>query len=98
TTRAVGPANRDDAIRRIAADAAYLRGDNQKDPVPYLVLRGLRWGELRASDAVDPTLLEPPSTETRQKIKRSASEGDWGNVIEEAESAMASPSGRGWLD
>jgi type VI secretion system protein ImpA len=93
------PVDRDDAIRRIAAHAAYLRRDDPYSPVPYLILRGLRWGELRAStDQVNPDLLEAPSSEIRQQVKRHMMDGAWENVLETAESAMALPCGRGWLD
>ena len=43
--------NRDDAVMRVAAVARYLRQREPASPVPYLLLRAFRWGELR--DAVD---------------------------------------------
>jgi type VI secretion system protein ImpA len=67
--------------------------------VPYLVLRGLRWGELRAGGAsIDAALLEPPPTGVRQNLKRLAMDGQWQEVLEAAEAAMESTAGRGWLD
>src|SRR5262249_25640826 len=93
------PVDRDDAFRRIAALAAYLRREDPYDPVPYLVLRALRWGELRASPgSVNPDLLDAPSTEIRQQLKRSVMDAEWDKVLEVAESAMALSCGRGWLD
>jgi type VI secretion system protein ImpA len=47
---------------------------------------------------LDPALLEAPSTETRQSLKKAYLEADWQQVIEIAESAMGMPCGRGWLD
>ncbi len=63
------------------------------------MLRGLRWGELRSGgDAPSLELLAPPSTQIRQEIKRLAVEGNWAELIEAAENAMAMPCGRAWLD
>jgi len=96
---AAEPADRDDAIGRIAAVARWFRQNDSYNPVPYLLVRALRWGELRAGGSgIDPTLLEAPSTQTRQELKRLAYEGDWGAVLEIAETAAGEPCGRGWLD
>jgi hypothetical protein len=63
------------------------------------MLRGLRWGELRAAlQAPDMTLLEGPPTVLRQHIKRLAIEGKWEELLEAAENAMSLPCSRGWLD
>ncbi len=101
--RAAGPepADRDDAIERVAALARYLREQDASNPAPYLLLRGLRWGELRAAGEgydPDPALLEAPPTQTRQELKRLANEGEWQQVLETAETAMGTPCGRAWLD
>jgi len=62
----------------------------------YLLLRGYRWGELRAGGgSLDTSLLEAPPTETRTEIKRLANEGAWDQVIEAGEAAMATAAGRG---
>jgi type VI secretion system protein ImpA len=60
------------------------------------MLRGLRWGELRA--ARDPSALEAPPGELRQQIKRLALENNWRELLEVAENAMALPCSRAWLD
>jgi type VI secretion system ImpA/VasJ family protein len=63
------------------------------------MMRGLRWGELRAAfHTSDMTLLEGPPTELRQHIKRLAIEGKWEELVEAAENAMSLPCSRGWLD
>jgi type VI secretion system protein ImpA len=93
------PVDGNDALRRIIAAAAYLRREDPYSAVPYLVTRAIRWGELRANgDGVNADLLEAPPTETRQQLKKFMSEGEWEKVLEAAESAMALPCGRGWLD
>ena len=96
---AAEPADRDDALERVLVAARWFRQNDSYSPVPYLLVRGLRWGELRAGGAdVDPTLLEAPPTQTRQDLKRLAYEGDWTQVLEIAETAAGAPCGRGWLD
>jgi len=93
------PVDRPDAIARVVAAAKYLRKENQYDPAPYLMLRGLRWGELRAAgETIDQTLLAPPPTEIRQNLKRLSLESNWTEALETAETAMGMECGRGWLD
>ncbi|MCS7314547.1 MAG: type VI secretion system domain-containing protein, partial [Bryobacteraceae bacterium] len=93
------PESRDDAIERVIAAARFLRREDPSNPVPYLLLRALRWGELRAvGGSPDASLLEAPSTETRQLLKRLASEGSWPELLDAAEEAAGMPCGRAWLD
>jgi type VI secretion system protein ImpA len=93
------PATRDDAVEQVIAAARFIRREEPYSPVPYLMLRGLRWGELRANgDSIDASLLEPPPGEIRQHLKRLSLDGNWTEVLDAAESAMALPCGRGWLD
>jgi type VI secretion system protein ImpA len=95
---AAEPADRRQAIASIAAAAAFLRKREPHSPAPYLLLRGLRWGELRAGGLGDSTLLEAPATELRQQIKRLALAKKWIELLEAGEQAMAQPSSRAWLD
>lgn len=95
----VEPADREDALRRVVVVARYLRREDASSPVPYLMLRGWRWGELRANGSqLDSAQLEAPSTEVRQQLKRLSLDGQWQEVLETAETAMSAPCGRGWLD
>jgi type VI secretion system protein ImpA len=93
------PAERVDAIKAIARAAASLRKLEPFSPAPFLMMRGLRWGELRAAlNNQDMTKLEGPPTELRQHIKRLAIEGKWSDLLEAAENSMSLPCSRGWLD
>ena len=93
------PVDRGDAIARVASAAKFLRAESPYDPAPYLMLRGLRWGELRAAgETIDQAMLAAAPTEVRQNLKRLAMESNWTEVLEQAETAMATECGRGWLD
>lgn len=93
------PADRRQAVGGIIAAAAFLRKREPLSPAPYLLLRALRWGELRSAPSlVDSPLLEAPPTELRQQIKRLALAKQWGKLLEAGEQAMAHPGSRAWLD
>ena len=93
------PADRMDAIRKVAEAAAFLRQREPTSPASYLMLRGLRWGELRAAiELADPTRLEAPPTELRRHLKRLLIDKKYEQLLEAAESAMALPCSRAWLD
>lgn len=96
---AAEPADRRDAIANVVAAAAYLRKREPLSPAPYLMLRGLRWGELRAAiDAKDLTQLEAPPTEMRRQIKKLALDHKWKDLVEAGENLMGLPCSRAWLD
>ena len=93
------PGDRRQAVASIAAAAAFLREQEPLSPAPYLILRGLRWGELRTGSRLgDTTLLEAPPTELRQKVKRLALAQKWRELLDACEDAMALPCSRAWLD
>ncbi|HXB72174.1 MAG TPA: type VI secretion system protein TssA [Candidatus Acidoferrales bacterium] len=90
------PADKREAIASIVAAAAVLRKRDPLSPSSYLMLRGMRWGELRGSS--DPMVLQAPPTEYRQQIKALAADGRWGELLDAAETLMAMPWSRAWLD
>ncbi len=92
------PAERREAIATVARVAALFRRQDPLSPAPYLMMRGLRWGELRARGLSDPSLLEAPSTELRQHVKRLALAKKWNELLDTAENAMSLPCSRAWLD
>jgi type VI secretion system protein ImpA len=93
------PPDRMEAIKKIAEAAAFLRRREPQSPASYLMLRGLRWGELRAAiELADPTKLEAPPTDLRRHLKKLLLDKKYEELLEAAESAMALPCGRAWLD
>jgi type VI secretion system protein ImpA len=93
------PTSREDAASRIAASAVYLRQIDPTNPAAYLLLRGFRWGELRASGSnPDPRLLEAPPTATRTQLRSLLLDSKWEALLEGCEVVMATAQGRGWLD
>lgn len=93
------PPDRVEAISKVAEAAAYLRRREPHSPASYLMLRGLRWGELRAAiELADPTRLEAPPTELRRHLKRLLLNKKYEELLDAAESAMALPCSRAWFD
>ena len=93
------PASPSEVGPRLDAIARYLRGHDPQNPAPYTMLRGYRWGELRAGGGrPDPRKLEAPSSDVRQRIKKLSLEGNWQGVIETGEKLMSEAGGRAWLD
>ncbi len=95
----VEPTSRTDAMQRLAAIAKWLRVQDVANPAAYLLMRGFRWGELRAAaPELDPKLLEAPPTATRARLKSLLLDGKWSELLEQSEALMALSAGRGWLD
>ena len=93
------PPDRVETIKKIAEAAAFLRRREPQSPASYLMLRGLRWGELRAAiEQADPTKLEAPPTELRRHLKKLLLDKKYEELLDAAENAMALPCGRAWLD
>jgi type VI secretion system protein ImpA len=91
--------DRESAAASAITAARFLRRSEPRNPVSYLILRGLRWGELRVENSrVDPRLLEAPSSQVRAQLKTLLLEAKWAQLLETAEGVMATPVGRGWLD
>lgn len=96
---AAEPTSREDAAARVISAARYLRRTEPGNPASYLMLRALRWGELRAAgSAPDPKLLDAPGTATRTQLRGLMLDENWEQLLEAAETAMGTPVGRGWLD
>ncbi len=95
----IEPVNRADAAQRLAVIARWFRMEDPTNPAPYSLVRGFRWGELRANAPdVDAKLLEAPPTATRSRLKTLLLDGKWAELLEQSEGLMALSAGRGWLD
>lgn len=98
-TLAPEPVDREDAIARVVVASRFLRTQDAYSPAPYLLLRGLRWGELRAAGSdIDQTMLAAPPTEIRQNLKKLALDSSWTELLEACEAAQGMECGRGWID
>ena len=93
------PRTAEEAAAVVAAASRVLRRERPGDPSGYLLLRALRWGEVRAGgEYVDPRILEAPSTAQRTRLKSLFLDKKYDELLEASEEVMASPVGRGWLD
>jgi type VI secretion system protein ImpA len=63
-----------------------------------LLLRALRWGEIRSAGESALADLPAPAGDVRTTLRASAAAKNWKRVLEIAESAMGTAVGRGWLD
>jgi type VI secretion system protein ImpA len=96
---AAEPRDAEEAAGAVAAAAKVLRRENPRNPIPYLLLRSLRWGEVRGTeDQVNPQLLEAPTSEERKRLRRLFLDESWEELLEATEEVMSSEAGRGWLD
>lgn len=96
---AAEPVDRNDAAGRVLGAARFLRKTEPTSPVSYLMLRALRWGELRAeAPTPDPRLLDAPPAHVRTQLKTLLLDQDFAQLLEVAETIMGSKAGRGWLD
>lgn len=93
------PTSRDDATQRVVVAARWLRHAEPTSPTSYMMLRALRWGELRAqAPEPDPRLLVAPPPTSRMQLRTLMLDAKWPDLLEAAEMTMASTAGRGWLD
>jgi type VI secretion system protein ImpA len=95
----VEPTSREDATQRIVVAARWLRKAEPTSPSAYMMLRALRWGELRAqAPEPDPRLLAAPQPASRTQLRTLMLDAKWPELLETAEMVMGTPAGRGWLD
>ncbi|HKV51462.1 MAG TPA: type VI secretion system protein TssA [Gemmatimonadaceae bacterium] len=93
------PVDRNDAASRVISASRFLRRTEPLSPASYLMLRALRWGELRAAGSnPDPKLLEAPTTQVRTQLRGLMLDSAWDQLLETSETVMGTAVGRGWLD
>jgi type VI secretion system protein ImpA len=94
-----GPINSaDQATLHVLASAQFLRRNSPASPLSYLLLRALRWGEVRELGEIKSTELFAPSGDIRMSLRAAAAANNWKLVLDIAETAMSNFTGRGWLD
>jgi type VI secretion system protein ImpA len=99
TSRVYEANSREAATAGAVSAARFLRQTEPRSPASYLLLRGFRWGEVRAEGGrPDPRLLEAPGSGVRTQLRSLLLEGKWAQLLEAAEAVMATPVGRAWLD
>lgn len=92
-------ATRKPLIETLVKTAAQLRQLDPTNPGSYLMLRGLRFGELRAAAIKgDLRQLEAPPTEIRRQLRIFVLDQKWKELLELTEASMALPASRAWLD
>lgn len=93
------PASRKPIIEALVQAASELRRQDPTNPGAYLILRGMRFGELRAAAARGETRsLEAPPTELRRQLRIYLLDQKWKQLLELSEASLVHPSSRGWLD
>jgi type VI secretion system protein ImpA len=93
------PKHQQEALVRIVAATRFMQRAQPANPAPYLILRAVRWGELRGGGPeLDASLLVAPSTEVRTRMKTLAANKRWADLLALTESAAATECARGWLD
>ncbi len=91
--------DREGLLRQLTSTCQKLRTLDPEDPVPYMVVRALRWAELMVdAPMISRSTMESPPSSIRIGLKRQAGDSDWDRVLETTETAMALPCGRTWLD
>ncbi len=97
-TGAESPARK--PLLEAAVEAAFaLRKLDPTNPGPYLMLRGLRFGELRAAAVKsEMKLLEAPPTELRRQLRVLTLDQRWKDLLELTEASLALPCSRAWID
>ena len=86
------------ALLHVVAAAQYLRKKNPASPASYMLLRALRWGELRSAEDIKQVELPSPAAEVRKNLRSAMAGANWKAVLESSEAAMSTSCGRGWLD
>ncbi len=91
-------ASDEQAVLHVLAAAQFLRQHDPSSPLSYLLLRALRWGEVRSVGEIKPDQLAAPAGDVRVSLRNAANAQNWRLVLDVAEAAMSNFTGRGWLD
>ena len=92
-------ADRSTAYKQLLEIVEFLRKDDPANPVPFLLTRAYRMGEMYAAVGQPEETERPgPSSEVRQELRRAVADERWDEALKHAEQALGRREGRGWLD
>ena len=96
-TEIASDSNAKNAVTRAVA---YFRAADTTDPIPYRLIRTIRWGALRTvpPNESGKTRLEAPRAQRREYLSGLLDQDDYETLIEEAESSFQAGSFHVWLD
>ncbi|WP_031500533.1 type VI secretion system protein TssA [Bryobacter aggregatus] len=93
------PPSRKALIESAVQVTAQLRALDPTNPGSYLMMRGLRFGELRAAaHKGEMRSLEAPPTEIRRQLRVYLLDSKWKELLDLTEAALALPASRAWMD
>ncbi|HEX4963759.1 MAG TPA: type VI secretion system protein TssA [Thermoanaerobaculia bacterium] len=103
---AVAPGTPADEIAgRIRALIPALREADLSSPVPYRLLRSLKWDTVAALPVLDPnastpgtTRIQPPRPQQRATLETPFAAGNWSALLNASEAAFQDGIGTFWLD
>jgi type VI secretion system protein VasJ len=89
-----------EATRAVRTAATYFRDQDLTNPIPYRLIRIVRWGQLREEPANDggTTRLEAPREQRRSYLESLLHEGEYETLVQEAESSFQWETYHFWLD
>jgi type VI secretion system protein ImpA len=88
-----------DVAGQLASICRALRSQDPEDPTPYAIIRSFAWAKLMSeAPQFEASSAEAPESALRKRLKHLDAVGDWEQVLEATEEAMAQPCGRYWLD
>ena len=85
------------ALSAIGAAVKFLREKDLADPMPYAVIRAVRWAKVGLPAEAARRQLEPPETSVVEKLTHQYDNGMWENLLKSAEAAFRSNDPL-WLD
>jgi len=93
-------ASASDAESAVTRAVAYFRADDPTNPIPYRLLRTIRWGPLRKAPPNEggTTSLDAPRAQRRDYLSGLLDQEDYETLIEEAESSFQAGRFHFWLD
>jgi len=89
-----------DAVRQVIRSAAFLRSEDATNPVPYRLLRSVRWAAIKEKPPNEggKTLIKPPPQPRCQAFVGLLEKGDPAKLVEEAEASFQQAPFYFWLD